>query len=272
MISGMADNDPEHAEACRWLEEYLDGLGLDYEYERDLGTVKRPDYLVTTPTGPIVCEVKAFRPQPFPVAPPGQGFYVRDVREVLATSRNSIQQAASQLAELAGRSFPLVVVLANPADAHVLLNQGVHAVYGDMQVVITGQEEDGSTTSQTMATRNGSLRSLRPYVSGVLVLNRVVRQVEALQGWQPSRRDLALEDFHAELNTYIEAITASGLRYPDVGQVLLAECRRLVLAMVAAWRWDIRDEFPDGHQHGREILSLLRQGPPWPALGTLAAE
>jgi hypothetical protein len=61
-------------------------------------------------------------------------------------------------------------------------------------------------------------------------------------------------------------------RYPDVDHVLLAECRRLVLAMVSAWRWDIRDEFPDGHQHGRDILSLLRQGPPWPALGTLAAE
>jgi len=61
-------------------------------------------------------------------------------------------------------------------------------------------------------------------------------------------------------------------RYPDVDHVLLAECRRLVLAMVAAWRWDIRDEFPDGHQHGRNILSLLRQGPPWPALGALAAE
>ena len=61
-------------------------------------------------------------------------------------------------------------------------------------------------------------------------------------------------------------------RYPDVDQVLLAECRRLVLAMVAAWRWDIRDEFPDGQRHGRDILSLLRQGPPWPALGSLAAE
>jgi hypothetical protein len=61
-------------------------------------------------------------------------------------------------------------------------------------------------------------------------------------------------------------------RYPDVDQVLLAECRRLVLAMVAAWRWDSGDEFPDGHRHGRNILSLLRQGPPWPALGALVAE
>ena len=60
--------------------------------------------------------------------------------------------------------------------------------------------------------------------------------------------------------------------YPDVDQVLLEECRRLVLAMVAAWRWDVRDEFPNGHQHGRDILTLLREGPPWPALGALAAE
>lgn len=31
--------------------------------------------------------------------------------------------------------------------------------------------------------------------------------------------------------------------YPDVDRVLLQECRRLVLAMVAAWRWDVSDEF-----------------------------
>lgn len=60
--------------------------------------------------------------------------------------------------------------------------------------------------------------------------------------------------------------------YPDVDQVLLRECRRLVLAMVAAWRWDARDEFPNGYQHGRDILTLLREGPPWPALGALSAE
>ncbi len=58
--------------------------------------------------------------------------------------------------------------------------------------------------------------------------------------------------------------------YPDVDQVLLQACRRLVLAMVAAWRWDVRDEFPNGHRHGRNILTLLREGPPWPTLGPLA--
>ena len=60
------------------------------------------------------------------------------------------------------------------------------------------------------------------------------------------------------------------LHYPDVDPALLQECRRLVLAMVAAWRWDVRDEFPDGHRHGRDIIGLLREGPPWPALGALS--
>ena len=59
--------------------------------------------------------------------------------------------------------------------------------------------------------------------------------------------------------------------YPDLDSVLLAECRRLVLAMVAAWRWDVRDEFPHGPRHGRDILAILRDGPPWPALGPLTA-
>ena len=60
--------------------------------------------------------------------------------------------------------------------------------------------------------------------------------------------------------------------YPNLDRVLLAECRRLVLAMVAAWRWDVRDEFPDGPRRGRDILALLRHGPPWPALGPLTAD
>ena len=47
---------------------------------------------------------------------------------------------------------------------------------------------------------------------------------------------------------------------------LLGECRLLVLAMVAAWRWDRTDQLPDGQRAGRELVSALREGPPWPPL------
>lgn len=60
------------------------------------------------------------------------------------------------------------------------------------------------------------------------------------------------------------------VRYPVLDPVLLQESRRLVLAMVAAWRWNVRDEFPNGRRHGLSILKLLRDGPPWPALGALS--
>jgi Phosphotransferase enzyme family len=58
--------------------------------------------------------------------------------------------------------------------------------------------------------------------------------------------------------------------YPNVDQGLLDECRELVLAMVAAWRWDHRDQFPNGRRWGEEFLRSLRAGPPWPTLGTMA--
>jgi hypothetical protein len=54
--------------------------------------------------------------------------------------------------------------------------------------------------------------------------------------------------------------------YPGSDRQLLGECRRLVLAMVATWRWDARDQFPDGKRAGRELLGALREGPPWPTL------
>ena len=47
-------------------------------------------------------------------------------------------------------------------------------------------------------------------------------------------------------------------RYPDVDHELLRECRILVLAMVAAWRWDRDDQFPNGRRMGTELLSQIR--------------
>lgn len=58
--------------------------------------------------------------------------------------------------------------------------------------------------------------------------------------------------------------------YPDLDQTLLSECRALVLAMVAAWRWDVADQFPNGRQSAEYFIDTLRKGPPWPSLETLA--
>jgi hypothetical protein len=55
-------------------------------------------------------------------------------------------------------------------------------------------------------------------------------------------------------------------RYPDVDRDLLGDCRLLVLAMVAAWRWDPGDRFPNGRRAARELLDALRDGPPYPTL------
>jgi len=56
------------------------------------------------------------------------------------------------------------------------------------------------------------------------------------------------------------------LRYPDADQERLHECRILVLAMVGAWRWDPGDQLPNGQQAARELVRVLREGPPYTAL------
>jgi aminoglycoside phosphotransferase (APT) family kinase protein len=55
-------------------------------------------------------------------------------------------------------------------------------------------------------------------------------------------------------------------RYAAADEDLLIECRGLVLAMIAAWRWDSGDQFPDRQRAARALLSALRLGPPWPPL------
>ncbi|MFF4361187.1 phosphotransferase enzyme family protein [Streptomyces sp. NPDC001604] len=57
--------------------------------------------------------------------------------------------------------------------------------------------------------------------------------------------------------------------YTNIDQGLLDECRQLVLAMVAAWRWELGDEFPNGRLFGEELLRALHDGPPWPTLDAM---
>lgn len=60
---------------------------------------------------------------------------------------------------------------------------------------------------------------------------------------------------------------AVSVRYPGLDEELLADCRILVLAMIAAWRWDPDDRLPDGKRAAHEILAALRTGSPWPPPG-----
>jgi Ser/Thr protein kinase RdoA (MazF antagonist) len=46
--------------------------------------------------------------------------------------------------------------------------------------------------------------------------------------------------------------------YPGADQELLRECRLLMLAMVASWRWDRNDQHPNGRRMGIELLSQIR--------------
>jgi hypothetical protein len=54
--------------------------------------------------------------------------------------------------------------------------------------------------------------------------------------------------------------------YPGADQDLLGDCRGLVLAMVTAWRWEAKDRFPNRWRVARELVRILREGPPWPTL------
>jgi hypothetical protein len=61
-------------------------------------------------------------------------------------------------------------------------------------------------------------------------------------------------------------------RYPGVDRELLGECRALVLAMVAAWRFDRKDQLPNGRRAGRQLIDALRQGPPYPPLDSMMGD
>src|SRR5439155_11569961 len=46
--------------------------------------------------------------------------------------------------------------------------------------------------------------------------------------------------------------------YPDTDQELLRQCRVLMLAMIATWRWDRDDQLPNGRGLGVEWLNEMR--------------
>ncbi|MEE1941202.1 aminoglycoside phosphotransferase family protein [Streptomyces sp. TRM 70361] len=52
-----------------------------------------------------------------------------------------------------------------------------------------------------------------------------------------------------------------GAHYPGADQVLLRQCRILVLAMITTWRWDRDDQLPGGRRLGTQWLGRIRAAP-----------
>ena len=145
----------------------------------------------------------------------------------------------------------------------------------DAEGVLTNRDQSPDLVDADRALLLDTLRSAR------VAIRRRVNAEQLLHG-EPhpanllrTRGGLLFIDFETCCRGPIEFDVAhvpeevSG-RYPGVDPLLLQDCRRLVLAMIAAWRWDGRDRFPNGRQHGLDILKLLRNGPPWPGLGALS--
>lgn len=63
---------------------------------------------------------------------------------------------------------------------------------------------------------------------------------------------------------WVPSAVSDRYRGADLG--LVGECRRVVLAVVAAHRWRRDDDHPSGRDSGVAFLDVLRTGPPWPAL------
>jgi Ser/Thr protein kinase RdoA (MazF antagonist) len=69
-------------------------------------------------------------------------------------------------------------------------------------------------------------------------------------------------DVHGEPHPDNVLSTTTGLLFIDLETC----CRGPVEFDLAAWRWDPGDQLPNGQRAARELLSALREGPPWPAL------
>lgn len=160
------------------FERYLKANGYDVlAYEPDLGTAKRPDYLVRATGQEVVVEVESFNTPPMPLTPPND--FV-DMRPKLKMVRNKITAGAAQLKGIGGR--PLVVVLANPRNSWVPLEGPMFlgALFGDPQARLTadGAMVFGSGRNGRLHVKelDGSVHGNHPYLSAVAVLRFVYPQ------------------------------------------------------------------------------------------------
>jgi hypothetical protein len=171
------------------FERYLKANGYDVlAYEPDLGTTKRPDYLVRAAGKEVVVEVESFNTPPIPLTP-RSGFV--NMTPKLKTVRNKITAGAEQLKGIEG--YPLVVVLANPRNSWVPLEGPlfIGALFGDSQVSFAPDGElffhSGRNGRLHVKEPGGSVRGNHPYLSAVAVLRFVYPQAAWAAAMQQSQ-------------------------------------------------------------------------------------
>ncbi|HTJ67277.1 MAG TPA: hypothetical protein VL551_07090 [Actinospica sp.] len=171
----MAENQGKAFEAKddgeRLFKRYAEANGYEMlAYEPDLGTDKRPDYLIRAGDRDLVVEVESFVQA---TAWPTYNGAI-NMKPYLTRVRDKIKNGADQLKGIGG--YPLVVVLANPANAYLPLDGAMFfgAMYGDLEVTF---EEGGGLRMQTgrngrmhVDEPDGSSRGHHPHVSAIAVL------------------------------------------------------------------------------------------------------
>jgi Ser/Thr protein kinase RdoA (MazF antagonist) len=109
----------------------------------------------------------------------------------------------------------------------------------------------------------GSLRALRRRIGGHGGRERILHGEPHRGNVLRTRRGLLFVDLETCCRGPVEFDLAYVpddvvAMYPGANAELLHECRALMLAMVAAWRWDRDDQFPDGADYREPLLSELR--------------
>lgn len=186
---------------------YLAARGYTFTTEPDVGIRTRPDFLITDGDHTVVAEVKALTTRG-PFTGPGTGAPVsRPIAQALKPVRNQIASAARQLKPLRDRGWPLVIILANPAQRPVPLSplMVASAMYGDLRLEARRPTEDAPFEEGWAAGRNGKLTVDHPYVSAVAV----VRTHSAARAWAEEWFVAHREEFGDDSKAMAEAFRSA---------------------------------------------------------------
>jgi aminoglycoside phosphotransferase (APT) family kinase protein len=110
---------------------------------------------------------------------------------------------------------------------------------------------------------DGALRELRPATSQRGAPEQLLHGEPHPGNLLQTKQGLLFIDFETCCRGPVEfdlahAPDAVAENYPGANQDLIRDCRTLMLAMVAAWRWDRHDQFPNGREMGLEFLDRIR--------------